>query len=291
MSRQVKLPETPTAAVRAEIVQDRRGGWLKRAGIWVLANWGLLIVCILAWQFGAVAADNKFFPPPFAIAERFVEMLFGGTPETFWTTDALTIDVWGSVSRMLIGFALGTIFGILLGTAIGRSRVMRETVNPIIEFLRSIPATAVLPLFIILLGGNNGMRIAFIAYGVMWFIIINTAAGVSSVHKTPIEMGQIFKLSRAAVLWRIVLPAALPKIFAGLRIALTGSLLLSVVSEFVLAKDGIGLQLIIAQGRFMLLDMWAWMILLALIGFLANYILTLVENRVIRWHNESQASG
>ncbi len=206
-------------------------------------------------------------------------------------TPALTVDTWGTLSRLLVGFVLGSVFGILIGMAIGRSIVVRDLTNPIVEFLRSIPATATLPLFIILLGGDDAMRIAFIAYGVSWFVIINTAAGVSSVHITQIEMGQIFKVSRAGVLLRIVLPAALPKIFAGLRIGITAALLLAVVSEFILATNGIGYQLVIAQATFALRSMWSWMLLSAVLGLVLNLILELLEFILLRWDRESRAAG
>ena len=89
-------------------------------------------------------------------------------------------------------------------------------------------------------------------------------------------------------LFSIVLPAAAPKIFAGLRIASTAALLLAIVSEFILASNGIGFQLIQAQGRFQLLNMWSWMLALAILGLLINFLLDAVENRVLSWHKLSR---
>src|SRR3546814_18040522 len=90
---------------------------------------------------------------------------------------------------MVIGFLIGAVWGVVVGTAMGLNRAARETVTPIVEFLRSIPATATLPLFIILLGGGDDMRIAFIAYGVSWFVLLNTASGVGSVA-SPMQDGK-----------------------------------------------------------------------------------------------------
>lgn len=258
----------------------------------VFLNYSLpLVLLVVLWQILTTAFPSRFFPPPLAIWDAFVALFFNGPPESLFLGEGLTVDTAGTLWRLLIGFALGSALGVIIGVVVGRSMIVRDLTNPIIEFLRSIPATATLPLFIILFGGDDSMRIAFIAYGVSWFVIINTAAGVSSVHVTPIEMGQIFKVSRAGVLLRIVLPAAMPKIFAGLRIAVVAGLLLAVVSEFLLATSGIGFQLTLALQTFKLRDMWAWMLLLALIGLILNLLLGLVEHLVLRWDRLARHAG
>ncbi|MFB2579688.1 ABC transporter permease [Herbiconiux sp. P15] len=244
-----------------------------------------LVVLVALWQIATTVAPSPFFPPPVEIGENLVKLLVGG--DAFFT-EVFYEDFLATVGRMLAGFALGAAWGIVIGTAMGLSQASRETVTPIVEFLRSIPATATLPLFIILLGGGDDMRIVFIAYGVSWFVLINTASGVGSIHRTMLDLGKVFKISPARRLFSIVLPAASPKIFAGLRIASTAALLLAIVSEFILASNGIGFQLIQAQGRFQLLNMWSWMLALALLGLLINVLLDAVENRVLSWHSLSR---
>jgi ABC-type nitrate/sulfonate/bicarbonate transport system permease component len=280
--------QTQAIVTRIQKAEMRRP---TRVALLVLNYVGPLILLILLWQWGTTTFPNKFFPPPFTIVESAQKLFFGGEAATLYMTPALTVDTAATLWRLTAGFALGSVFGIIVGMAIGRSIVVRDLTNPIVEFLRSIPATATLPLFIILLGGDDAMRIAFIAYGVSWFVIINTAAGVSSVHKTQIEMGQIFKVSRAGVLIRIVLPAALPKIFAGLRIAVTAALLLAIVSEFTLATNGIGYQLVIAQSTFALRTMWSWMLLLAIIGLVLNLLLELIEHLTLKWDRLARDAG
>lgn len=280
--------QTQAIATRIQKAEMRRPA---KVALLVLNYVGPLIALILLWQWGTTVAENKFFPPPFTIVENAQRLFFSGDASTLFMTPALTVDTAATLYRLLVGFAVGSAFGILVGMAIGRSMIVRDLTNPIVEFLRSIPATATLPLFIILLGGDDAMRIAFIAYGVSWFVIINTAAGVSSVHKTQIEMGQIFKVSQAGVLFRIVLPAALPKIFAGLRIAVTAALLLAIVSEFTLATNGIGYQLVIAQATFALRTMWTWMLLLAILGLALNLILELIEHLTLKWDRLARDAG
>lgn len=245
-----------------------------------------LVVLVALWQLATVAAPSPFFPPPLAIGANLWQLLFGGDQ---LLTDLFYNDFLSTVGRMLLGFAIGALWGIVVGTAMGLSRASRETVTPIVEFLRSIPATATLPLFIILLGGGDDMRVIFIAYGVSWFVLINTASGVGSIHKTMLDLGRVFKISPARRLFSIILPAASPKIFAGVRIATTAALLLAIVSEFVLATNGIGFQLIQAQGRFQLLNMWSWMLALAILGLLLNSLLDYVEGHVLSWHILSRA--
>ncbi|MGY1838147.1 MULTISPECIES: ABC transporter permease [unclassified Modestobacter] len=264
---------------------------LARLGASFSYGFGALIALVLAWEVVTTTWPSLFFPRPSVIWDNSMRLFFSGPADSLFLTDAVTIDVFGSLSRLLIGFALGSVVGVLVGTAIGRSVILRQLTDPTIEFLRSIPATATLPLFIILLGGDNGMRIAFIAYAVMWFVIINTASGVGSIHPTVLDMGRVFRIPRWKVLVRIIVPAALPEIFAGLRIGATVSLLAAVVSELVLASNGIGHRLIIAQTQFRIADLWSWIVLLAVLGFLLNITMELIERRLLAWDRLARVSN
>jgi ABC-type nitrate/sulfonate/bicarbonate transport system permease component len=264
---------------------------LSRLGVSLAYGLGALVVLLVLWEVAATASPSLFFPPPSVIWDNSVRLFFSGAPGTLFVTDAVTVDVFGTLSRLLIGFALGSLVGVLVGTAIGRSVALRQLTEPTVEFLRSIPATATLPLFIILLGGENGMRVAFIAYAVMWFVLINTASGVASIHPTVLDMGRVFRIPRWRVLLRIILPAALPRIFAGLRIGATVSLLAAVVSELVLASDGIGYRLVLAQTQFRIADLWSWIALLAVLGYLLNTVMELLERRLLAWDRLARVSG
>ena len=276
---------TRTLATRALRGSGPRPAW-QRALI-SLAYFVIPIAAIFSiWQLAVVLnPPAPFFPAPFAIVANMWEMLFGSEKAV---QQVFVGEFLQTVGRMALGFALGAIWGIIIGTVMGLSRQTRETVNPIVEFLRSIPATATLPLFIILLGGGDDMRVAFIAYGVSWFVLINTAQGVGSIHKTMLDLGKVFRVSPARRLFSIVLPAAMPKIFAGLRIASTAALLLAIVSEFMLASNGIGYMLVQAQGRFQLLNMWSWMLSLAILGLIINSLLEFIEGKVLAWHRLSR---
>ena len=280
-----------TTFLAAQALRPSPARKLARFGLRLVYGFGALIVLVALWQVATTTWPSIFFPPPSRIWDNSIKLFFSGPPEALFLTDAVTRDIAGSLSRLLIGFVLGSLAGILFGSAIGRSAVVREVTDPIVEFLRSIPATATLPLFIILLGGDDGMRVAFIAYAVMWFVLINTAAGVGAIHPTMLDMGRVFRISRPTMLLRVIIPAALPKIFAGLRIGATVSLLAAVVSELMLATNGIGYRLVIAQTQFKMADLWAWIVLLAVLGFVINTVMEIIETRLLGWDRLARVSG
>lgn len=265
------------------LVPSRRRRWTRRAS-GILTSFGLIVTLLVAWQVWTMLNKNPYFPQPVAIVGNTIRLLFAPPNPNVGIPDILTF-----LARMLSGFVIGSAVGILIGMGIGLKRALGDLTNPIIEFLRSIPATATLPIFIILFGGEDGMRVGFIAFGLTWYVIINTAAGVSTIDQVVLDMTKAFRISRMKTLFRVVLPAASPKIFAGLRIALTTSMLLTVVSEFYLVNRGIGFQLLQSLNQFAFANMWSWMLILAILGYLANTLLELVEHRVLRWDRESHA--
>jgi ABC-type nitrate/sulfonate/bicarbonate transport system permease component len=234
-----------------------------------------------------VLVDEKFFPTPLSIGKRVATLLFGGAPERLFLAPAFYEQLLPSVGRILLGFFLGSFVGLLIGLVIGANRVLGDYVNPIVDYMRAIPATASLPIFILLLGGEDTMRVAFIAWGLSWYVLVNTAVGVANLDRTMLDMAKSFRISRLRLPVQVMIPAALPKTFAGLRVSLTAAVLLSVVSEFFLATNGIGFQMIQAQRRINVLDMWSWMVILALLGYVLNTALDLTESRVLKWHRQS----
>lgn len=274
--------EKPEKAAKPERTRGI-GGALR----WFAMTFGLLIILLGAWQISALINPSTFIPSPAQIGTYFVKMFFLGgvgnlTPADAWLGQALP-----TIGRALLGLALGAVMGVLIGVATGLNRVFRYSTSWVLEFLRAVPPSAVLPLFIVMLGGEDWMRVAFIAYAVSLYVLINTANGVSSVDPTLIMMGRSFRLTGPQIVWRIVLPAAQPQIWAGLRIATIGATILAIVSEFFNAVNGIGYQIQWNVGRFNMQGMWAWILLLALFGLALNLTIEGVERRVLRWHRNS----
>ena len=276
---------TQNRAIRAARPARRRGpAWGAK---WFAMTFGLLIILLGAWQLAATINPSSFIPSPAQIGSTFWRQFVAGGVGAMSPADAWFGQALPTIGRALAGLALGSLAGILIGVLTGLSRVARYSSNWVLEFLRAVPPSAVLPLFIVALGGGDWMRVAFIAYGISLYVQINTANGVSSVDPTLVMMGRSFRLSRAQIVWRIVLPAAQPQIWAGLRIATIGATILAIVSEFFNATNGIGYQIQWNVGRFNMQGMWAWVMFLALFGLLLNLTIEGVERRVLRWHRNS----
>lgn len=239
------------------------------------------LLLIGVWEVAARFAGNFFFPPPTAILAKMHELWFSGP---FLFTEGVFVDIIPSLWRMLLGFVIATVVGVGLGFAIGRSRVLSLTAEPVLHFLRSTPGPALLPIFLILLGTDTLMRVSLIAFASCWPILLNTIDGVRGVDPTQLDTARAFNLPWHARLFRVILPSAMPKIFAGLMIALAISLTLMVVSELMAATNGIGYQIQWANNRLAITHMWAGIAMIAVLGLILNYVLAFIERRMLRWH-------
>lgn len=237
----------------------------------------LLVVGAL-WLLATQAADSIFFPSPADII-----------PATWtdWLSDAATWEtsIIPSIVRLLYGYFLAAVASILLGLVIGRSQFASEFLEPSIHFLRAIPPPALLPLFLIILGIGDLQKVVLIAVGVAPPILLNTIEGVRAVERLQLETAAAYQISRWDRLTRVILPAAAPKIFAGLRVSMSLAVILMVISELSAATDGLGFRINQAARNFAYLDMWAGLVVLGLLGIVLNLALTLVESRVLRWSN------
>ena len=247
-------------------------------------RYGLGIALVIVWEYAARKAGSIFFPAPSEILHRAATLWLSGPPQRLFLSDSVFQDVIPSLFRLLGGWALAVLIGVPLGILIGRSRNLWDLVNPALQFLRAIPGPALIPIFIILLGTESTMRVTLIAFGSVWPILLNTIEGTRTVDPVQLDTVQTFRIPRHARLWRIVLPAALPKIFAGMRVSLALAVILMVVSELVASTSGIGYRIQNAQIMFLLTDMWCGIVLLALIGYTLNWLFLKFEGRVLGWH-------
>ena len=247
-------------------------------------RYGLGIALVIVWEFAARKAGSIFFSPPSEILHRAASLWLSGPPHRLFLSDSVFQDVLPSIFRLLGGWAFAVLIGIPLGILIGRSRNLSDLVNPSLQFLRAIPGPALIPIFMILLGTESTMRVTLIAFGSVWPILLNTIEGTRTVDPVQIDTARAFRIPRHARLWRIVLPAAMPKIFAGMRVSLALAVILMVVSELVASTSGIGYRIQNAQIMFLLTDMWCGIILLALIGYILNLLFLKFERRVLAWH-------
>ncbi|GAA3115170.1 ABC transporter permease [Planomonospora alba] len=245
-------------------------------------------VALVAWEAVTRAADDNFFPPPTEIAARMHEMWFSGPAERLWLTDAALDNIPTSIGRIFAGWLLAAAVGISLGLVLGRSALLSRFVEPIIEFGRAIPPPALLPFFLALFAAGTQMQVATIAFGIVWPILLNSGDGARHVDRLHLETAQVFGMSRGQRLVRIILPAALPKIFAGLRLSLSLALILMVISELVGSTNGIGFQLLDAQRSFDLPGVWGTIVVLGVLGYAFNSAFLLVERRLLSWHRAAK---
>ena len=249
-----------------------------------VVRFGLGTCLIGLWQYSAIQAGSIFFPPPSEIAKRAVELWLSGPPSRLFLGEGVFDDILPSLSRLLAGWGLAVVFGVTLGALIGRSRRFSELLDPSLQFLRAIPGPALVPVFILLLGTESLMRIVLIAFGSVWPVLLNTIEGTRTVDPLQLDTASAFKFPRHARLWRIILPAAMPKIFAGMRVSLSLAVILMVVSELVASTNGIGYRILNSQIMFLLTDMWCGIVLLAVIGYSLNTLFLKVENHILNWH-------
>jgi ABC-type nitrate/sulfonate/bicarbonate transport system permease component len=249
-----------------------------------IVRFGLGACLIGLWQYLAMRGGSIFFPPPSEIVIRAVELWLSGLPSSLFLGEGVFQDIIPSLGRLLAGWSLAVIVGIALGTVIGRSRRFSELLDPSLQFLRAIPGPALVPVFILLLGTESTMRIVLIAFGCVWPVLLNTIEGTRTVDPLQLDTASAFKLPGRARLWHIILPAAMPKIFAGIRVSLALAVILMVVSELVASTNGIGYRIQNAQIMFLLTDMWCGIVLLAVIGYSLNALFLKVEDSVLTWH-------
>jgi ABC-type nitrate/sulfonate/bicarbonate transport system permease component len=251
-------------------------------------RWTLLAVEVLApalvvllWYLASAGSTSFYFPPLGDILVRFKEL---------WLGSGFVRDALPSLGRMVAGYALASVLGLLIGLALGVSRTAQTMFGPLVEFLRSVPSVVLIPFGIVVFGVDTTMKVFVIALGCSFPIILNTVDGVRSVEPLLLDVTRTFRIGRVERLWRVVLPSASPQIFAGLRTSLSLALILMVVSEMVASTNGIGYSILRSQRLFEVVDMWTGILMLGLLGYLINTILMIIEKRVLAWHRGFRAS-
>jgi sulfonate transport system permease protein len=250
------------------------------ASLVALEIW-LPLVIVVIWWFASESSTSPYFPPLRRIMESFVENWLD--PEVALGNLAPSLQVIG------IGYGVALLGGIALGTLLGLARPFERAVRPIVEALRAIPGVALLPLFIVLFGIDQPMRILLVAYGATWPVLLNTLDGVRGVEPTLLDMARVFRVGRVRRLFSMILRSAGPQIFAGARISLAITLIIMVISETVGASGGVGYFLMTAKSEFRISAMWSAIIALGILGYLLNIVFRIAERYILRWHRLQQA--
>ncbi|WP_079052501.1 ABC transporter permease [Streptomyces regalis] len=247
-----------------------------------LLRWLVLALAVAVWQSVARAHGSVYFPPPAEIARHARDLWFSGPARHAFLTEDAVADILPSLGRMAAGFGIAAVAGIALGIAVGRSRRVYALCNPVLQFARAVPPPALVPVFVVILDFGAPMQIASIVFSAVWPVLINTAEGARDTDPLRIEVAAVLRLTPTERLRFLILPSALPRIFAGLRLSLSLSLILMVFSELLPGTaNGIGFTLTDAQSRSDLLTVWAALALLGALGYLLNTGLLAVEKRLV----------
>ena len=240
------------------------------------------ILVLVIWGLASAHSKTYYFPPLTKILSTFRHT---------WLFSRVGSDVVPSLERVAAGYAIAVALAIVIGLLLGLSPRARRAGAPIIEFLRAIPPPALLPFAILVIGVGTSMKVFIIAFVCLWPVLLNTIDGVTGVDPTLRETTQVYGISPPDRIWRVMLPAASPQIFAGMRTSLSLALILMVISEMVASTNGIGYFVLQSQRSFAIPEMWSGILLLGILGYTLNGLFILIERRVLRWHRGARASA
>ena len=260
----------------------RRRRWLERA----LAV-GVPVVLIALWQVASSQSwiDPILYPSPTTLFDRSKD-LFSDRPG-----GRMGSDLWVSVQRIAWGYFWGVLFGVTIGVVMGMFRSIRAAFDPILTAFYTVPKLALIGVFIAILGINNKPIITVIALTVFFFVWIQTMASVMAVPVGYREAAQSFAAGRWQLFRHVLLPAALPQIFVGLRVAAGVTVLTMIGVEFVFSpgSDGLGYRINNGRQTFDLSEQYVGIVVAALLGVAFTWLVRLVGRLLMPWGKEDES--
>ncbi len=251
----------------------------------VTAAWSgfaLVAALLCAWEIsvvsGAVRSDSW---PAFS---RVLRSLAAGFQSQGWA------EIFGStLLRMSAGFLSAVALGVAVGAAMGASSRSYRTLFPTVEIFRVLPIPAVIPPLIFFLGIGDPLKVTVIAFAAFFPIALNTLAGMRAVDPVHLMVARTFRVPPLRVLRQIQMPSALPYVFAGCRISLGISLIVTIVAEMIAGSEGVGYYIVSMQYAMRADDMYAAIILLSILGYGLNALFLAVESRMLHWARQAEA--
>lgn len=236
----------------------------------------VIILFLLLWEFvPKVGIVERTFLPPFSeVIQAWWELLKSG-------------ELWrhfqASIFRSIFGFLLALVIAIPLGLVIGWYPLARDLLTPILELFRNTAALALLPVFILILGIGEVSKISIVLFACTWPVLLNTISAVKNVDPLLIKSARSMNISSFKLFYKVILPASVPTIFTGIRMAGTGAILVLIAAEMIGAKAGLGYFITYSQYNFLIAEMYAGIITISLLGLLINYGLSGAERYFSRW--------
>lgn len=196
---------------------------------------------------------------------------------------SLVASMLATTHRMVTGFALASGIGILLGAALGSSALVRRLLMPTLDAIRPLPASAIIPVAILMFGLNEAMSVFVIAFGSMWPVLLGTVHGFQNVPVGLRELARVLEMGRLRAFLTVHLPSAFRDIFPGLRTGLALALIMTVVTEMQASLPGLGYDIFVAQRSYRSADLYAALMVIGVIGLCINQILVWAERRLFPW--------
>lgn len=237
----------------------------------------LLVIALLGlWEASARfhIIDSINWPPFSVVMIALLKGLYDGE-----MLPVIVSTLW----RMARGYAIGCSLGVVVGFLVALYRPVRMTLLPTIELLRPIPIPAIIPPLIFLLGLDDKLRLFAIAFACFFPVVLNTLAGVRQIEPIYTQVARTFGVPRMTALRRVVFPAALPFILAGLRTSLGLAFVVTVIAEMIVGQEGVGYYLVTMQFAMRAPDMYAGIVLVTCLAYLINRAFVAWESRAIRW--------
>lgn len=257
-------------AVKIKKNDVKLSGFFKRIIKHGLFSWVLLMAI---WQVGSLSYSDYFLPGPLSVLKGFKQLVENGV---LWT------DIVVSVERAGRGWFTGIIMAVPLGLLIGHFDKVRWLVEPVLNYFRFVPVLALTSLFLMWFGVLEGSKTALIAYATFFPMLINTIAGVASTDRTLVEAAQCMGASKFKVFFTVIVPSAVPSIFTGIRLGLSGSILCVVAAEMLVSNNGLGYLVYSSRLYYRTNWMFVGIITLGLLGFVADRLISYTGRRLLK---------
>lgn len=250
---------------------------MKRNKLNFISGYLLIFVLILIWELISRLSENAFFPSFTRSISALVSSIIKG--------DFLS-NVYISIIHSFFGLFIAMLLMIPLGFYIGRSKSAHNLFNPLIEFLRPLPSSAIIPLAIVYLGFEAKMKIFVIVFGCSWPILLNTINAVKNIEPMYLKTAHSLKFNWYKRFIHVLWPASLPSILTGVKISLAISLILTITVEMVVGSKGIGYYIIDNERSFKFPEMYGGILFLGFLGIIINKSFLYIENKLISWQYE-----
>jgi ABC-type nitrate/sulfonate/bicarbonate transport system permease component len=243
-------------------------------GRWI--GFAFILCLLLVWELATATKliNTPSVPRVSQIFSAWYHAVAGGE---------LVRELWPSLYRIAIGYVLAVLVAVPLGLLMGASRFMYNLLEPLTELLRPIPSSAYIPIAILFLGIGDEMKEFVVFFSCLFPILVNTYSGVVAIDPVQIDTGRTFGLTRMEILRSIIFRSTVPSILTGMRISLAIALIVVVVAEMVAGSSGIGYFILDNQRTFRVPEMFAGIFTLGILGYCANWVFLLIEQRVLHW--------